>query len=66
MASVLNLDVESSCFITLGGEDAFATRLRRVFACAIYSTKGATVHVPSEPGVLLVSGNIAYKNVVVC
>ena len=65
MASVLNLDVESSCF-TIGGEDAFATRLRRVFACAIYSTKGATVHVPSVPGVLVVSANIADKIVVVC
>ena len=66
LASVLNLDVESSCFITLGGEDAFATRLRRVIACAIYSTKVATEHFPSVPGVLLVSTNIADKHFVVC
>lgn len=66
LASVLNLDVESSCFTRLGGEDAFATRLRRVSAWAIYSTKGATVHVPSVPGVVVVSGNIADKIVVVC
>ena len=55
---------ESSCFI-LGREDALATIPYLSCAFAIYSTKRATVHVPSVRGVLLVSGNIADKHFVV-